>query len=173
MMCVNMRTRCNKPAIIGSEFRLIGGVNCLSLPTNVACTGGASYRPYWAMASPCLRALHGHSRRQRPAAACGSSARSQQQHAVAAPGAGTRGQQWHAASNGMKLFITIELPPFTSTLAPPLVAWIALLWLWQWPFLSSLEQCPGSSEKHKIRLGPCLDHKVWSQNLHSKCPVTL
>jgi hypothetical protein len=101
---------------------------------------------------PSMAIVGASGQRQHVAAAPAASTRSQQQHAVAAPGAGTRGQQWHAASNGMKLFITIELPLFTSTLAPPLVAWIALLWLWQWPFLSSLEQCPGSSESTEYAL---------------------
>jgi hypothetical protein len=60
---------------------------------------------------PSMAIVGASGQRQHVAAAPAASTRSQQQHAVAAPGAGTRGQQWHAASNGMKLFITIELPP--------------------------------------------------------------
>jgi hypothetical protein len=64
-------------------------------------TGGASCRPYWAMAplaSACSMAIAGASgQRQHVAAALAAGSRGQQRHAAAAPGAGTCGQQWHEA----------------------------------------------------------------------------
>jgi hypothetical protein len=72
--------------------------NSLSLlrPIVLASTGGASCRPYWAMAplaSVRSMAIAGASgQRQHVAAAPAAGTRGQQRHAVAAPGAGTRDQ---------------------------------------------------------------------------------